>query len=663
MNQAWKRIAHGQHTAIVGVGSVAKSAEFSGPMFVVDCRLWTAPFGSITDLLRQMGAALPQQWRRVTDGSSTGFVDAVNRALAERSMAALVFEHAEFMDEQSVQVLSAALRASTWLSAPMLLCFGGLSGRPGETQLLDALKLRAGEQAVLELSQRPETPLQFELKSLSETQLLVARAAATLGEVFSTRQLAALLERSETEVLQILQAAADRGLPLADRGDGQLVIPLSVAARLKSSLLPSLRAAYERQIREGQARPEAPVRAQTETPARTETPAQIETPAQTSQQPTSASPASETPRPAAPEPMAAVPDFSDPNQRRQQRAKELLLHVRHARELGAFDNAVAAARRAQALLAEEGEVELQAQLMLELGKTLFMGAGTAPELTLEAALKSLEDGQELVPHLSPEEQAECCSLLAHVYYEIGDSDALEAALGALNDASRQLLETGNALDAARLLNDEAAIWIRIGDVVRGNHLLEKSREVFAARASDDLAARRELADSEHLVARLILHARPRAGKEHEAVALGIQRAQQAASIYAELQDEREQARVRETLGRLHLSQGDLAAAVAELDQALEMQAKKHDAVGLAKTTAAVADVLRQDGQYRAALSYLERSLRFNLATGSNAGIEYNRHWCERFIWSLPAQTKAELAKPLSALQSLLNLNSEPPKEA
>jgi hypothetical protein len=59
--------------------------------------------------------------------------------------------------------------------------------------------------------------------------------------------------------------------------------------------------------------------------------------------------------------------------------------------------------------------------------------------------------------------------------------------------------------AARLLNDQAAIYVSLGDPVRATHLLERPRELFEGRLrshADDVMAVEELAETHHLLARL-----------------------------------------------------------------------------------------------------------------------------------------------------------------
>ena len=112
-----------------------------------------------------------------------------------------------------------------------------------------------------------------------------------------------------------------------------------------------------------------------------------------------------------------------------------------------------------------------------------------------------------------------------------------------------------------------------------------------------------------------------------------------------------------------LPQGALDAAVNQLDRALEAQAKTRDAVGLAKTAAAIAEALRQDEQYDAALKYIERSVRYNTASASSIGLQYNRNWFEQFVWALPHRARGELEQPIRALAGLLNVSQDEEPQA
>ena len=79
--------------------------------------------------------------------------------------------------------------------------------------------------------------------------------------------------------------------------------------------------------------------------------------------------------------------------------------------------------------------------------------------SLEAAKASLpDDALEVVEQLA--------AVTAGVCYDIGDEAALQRALGELQASSHRLVTAGAIVLAARLLNDQAAVYMRGGDLVR-----------------------------------------------------------------------------------------------------------------------------------------------------------------------------------------------------
>ena len=66
------------------------------------------------------------------------------------------------------------------------------------------------------------------------------RASAVLGTTFEAALVAQLLEEPLRMVLEKLQEATDAGVPLTDRGAGQLTWPAALVAALQQRTLPSL---------------------------------------------------------------------------------------------------------------------------------------------------------------------------------------------------------------------------------------------------------------------------------------------------------------------------------------------------------------------------------------------------------------------------------------
>jgi tetratricopeptide (TPR) repeat protein len=218
-----------------------------------------------------------------------------------------------------------------------------------------------------------------------------------------------------------------------------------------------------------------------------------------------------------------------------------------------------------------------------------------------------------------------------VCYDIGDMDSLQRALVELTAVSRQLLAAGEPLLAARLLNDQAAVYVRVGDPVRASHLLEESRQLFENRLRadpQDVVAREELADTHHLLARLPLHVPIRPGRERDAYSMSLEHAQAAESAYQQLGQHHQLARIWETMGRLESRWGQPEAAQKRLTAALEVQRQLGDVIGLAHSTAALADLYGMTGRLEDAVALLADSITLNFEKGSPLGLALNRRSIE-----------------------------------
>ena len=114
--------------------------------------------------------------------------------------------------------------------------------------------------------------------------------------------------------------------------------------------------------------------------------------------------------------------------------------------------------------------------------------------------------QGVAPGRCPLEVVEqLAAVAAGVCYDIGDEAALQRALGELQASSHRLVTAGAIVLAARLLNDQAAVYMRGGDLVRATYLLSQAHERFESHLRQhphDAMALEELAGTEHLLARL-----------------------------------------------------------------------------------------------------------------------------------------------------------------
>lgn len=283
----------------------------------------------------------------------------------------------------------------------------------------------------------------------------------------------------------------------------------------------------------------------------------------------------------------------------------------------------------------------------------------APPYPLSAALEPLLQCRALTTEEDPRPlRAELASLIANVQYDVGTPEALEQALRELTVSGQLLLDAGQPLDAARLLNDEAAVWVKLGDPVRANHLLSRSRDVFSKVAGSYPAARVELAETEHLLARLLLTAQARPGRERAALQLGVEHGRAAEEAYRGLNELQQLGRVWETLGRLELRLGHLDAAAKLFDEARELQRKLGDAVGLARSSAASSEVLAQGRDYKRAIERLAESVTLNSEKGLRAGLEFNLGSLQQLKPQLPGDLQDAADRLERLLRHALSQHAE-----
>ena len=324
--------------------------------------------------------------------------------------------------------------------------------------------------------------------------------------------------------------------------------------------------------------------------------------------------------------------------------------ARKAADMGAPQAAAQHANSALGLLgslpASPGRRQLKVLALIELGRQQWQSAGFELGFTLTQALATLELARaELDPGAPAELTAELAQAIAGVCFDLGDAASLERALAELTSARHTLGAGGDPTGAACLLNDEAAVLVRMGHPGRALQLLRESRKVFDARVSDDPIALRELAETELLFARLPLHAQMRAGRELEGFTMGLDHALAAERAYHELGEARELGRVWETMGRLELRRGRVEPARLRLEAAAEVQAQLGDLTGLASTTEALSEVLSLCGRDAEAVTLLRDSIVFNRDKGSPLGLTGNRR-----AYTALAQRLAGQRQHVSGLQ-------------
>jgi hypothetical protein len=279
---------------------------------------------------------------------------------------------------------------------------------------------------------------------------------------------------------------------------------------------------------------------------------------------------------------------------------------------------------------------VQVTALMIAGRARWQCAPGDEQATLNLALATLADCRRLIQDTDPAPlRAELAALMAHVQYDIGSPAALEAALRELTLASQLMLDAGRPMDAARLLNDEAAVWVKLGDPVRAHYLLSRSREVFSKVVASHPAAALELAETEHLLARLLLQAPARPGRERDAWQLGVEHGRAAEEAYRNIADQQSLGRVWETLARLQLRLGHFDDCARQLEDARALQQQLGDGVGLARSSAAAADLLFSRHDYARALERLAESVRLNAEKGLRAGLEANRARLQQLGEELP----------------------------
>lgn len=556
----------------------------------------------------------------------------------------------------------------------------------------------------------------FDWSKLPPDALRVVRAGAAVGTVFEIELVAALLDVPVHSVLDSLQRAVDMGAPIADGGEGRISLPPGATAVLSAMTMPSMLSWWHRRLAAllgptGGAREQHASRRDAPNPGPARAPASptsfeqlFDAPAPSSSSsprvgpndttatersarpvgsrlpPPAAPSAQPTPSPAPPSPPLPAPAaparvVGDAARAAQHLSKSQNGEAACERYLAAADEVASrgdATRAAQLALAAIDAISslpssdardvLRANALLHIGRAQSQGAsaGAGDDTTLQGALQTLSAARAALPANAPARLvAELAAAIATVRYDIGDTQSLDGALGELTQASRLLLDAGDPQRAAQLLNDQAAVYLRLGDPVRAMSLLERSRQIFEdvrRERPDDPVATHELAETDHLVARVLLHARPRPGRETDAYALGVDYALAAERVHRAAGRRRELARVWETLARLETKRGRLDRALERATQAAGLQSAIGDVTGLARTTAALADVLAAGGQSERAASVLSESIALNVEQGSPIGLAFNRRAFDALrgrVASEPQTGHTDTTAPMAQLEQHL----------
>lgn len=758
MEELWERVRAGRHTIVLG--DVPAEPAPSVRVVRVRCDVPSATLGPLHEAQRKVEALLGGGAPLFVDARARmmkglrrrllgdlpalemegALVELLNRlARSSDRPAALWLTAVDAADEATLSMLRRILGRPGWLKLPLVLVFR--SAAPAE--LCEAV----GAEGVLRASPHERVsaraPSSWDFRALPTDVLRVLRAGAVVGSGFEAELVAALLRVDVLDVLDLLQRAADAGVPVEDLGEARFHLPEPMLDALRASMLPSLMTTWHQRLaellgggfeeqqeaedygvetpwrgpaedaeeQEGVHVAEAPASPMTEAPQ-----AQVVRPIadrKTIAPPTERG-AQLSPGPwryadifgaagparvvvsAAPEVPAAVtkgawervsvgvidagamsmrprvaeaprtplPPVSARDEARaashlaaagdlDASAERFLAAARQAVEQGATAQASAFAEKAIGILDElppsPPRTRVRARALLELGKLRWHstspsagGAAEEPESTLGAALETLERARAALGDGAPPELgAEIAAAIAGVCYDLGDTASLSRALEELAFASRLSMAAGDPTGAARLLNDQAAVHVRLGDPVQATHLLTESRKIFETRAAGDPVAAAEMAETDHLFARIPLHVAARPGREGDALTMGLDHAIAAERAYLRLDAKRELGRVWETMGRLELRKGRLDRARDRLNAAIGAQEAIGDLVGLARSTAALSELLAADGRVGEALSVLADSIALNLEKGSPIGLAFNRR-------GLAALERAAVAAPEAA---------------
>jgi tetratricopeptide (TPR) repeat protein len=719
MTSHWDRVRQGEHA--LAIGPVPPDAE-DPPDFVVvrvagDRSGSTGPLDDARSrILRLLGEA-NTSWDAAVQSAvaiaathralgevpvhavEAEFVGACNRlAEATSGRATVLFEGLDRADPATLAALQDIMLRDKWLRLPLVLHFSALPSPGPALELIAAWEHAFGEHRGASSSPEPALAptdrIMFDLASLPIATLRHLRAANVVGPTFEAELVARVLEVSVADVLEALQAAADMGLPIADRGDALFSIPVEVHHDIETGMLPSLRAHWHRRLAEllvvpsVDPGPRRRVSAPEEAAANAGPAPEVESPAPgdpAAYGELFEAPEATLPMPEPPEPVdepglpAQVADRTDPHELEELGGDQ----VRAARHLvAAGDRGEAAKRYLAAIrqLAQRGDARralvladealdlvqpmvgsptgslLRARILTHSGLIRWQGAGLGSQYTLPRALEVLEEAQRSLPSSAPaRDRAAISSAIAGVCYDLGDVRSLERALAELTTATRALRSAGDSVGAARTLNDQAAVLLRAGDPVRATHLLGASRRVFERmkrEQPDHPVVVEELAETEHLLARLPLKARLRQGKEQDAYSLALGHARAAEAAYRKLDRARPLARVWETMGRLEIRRGRLDDAARRLEAAAELQRRIGDVVGLARTAAAMSDVFAVAKRPLEALALLGESISLNTEKGSPLGLAFNRRAVdvlEAAAEGVPGAQRAELAGALSEI--------------
>jgi tetratricopeptide (TPR) repeat protein len=284
----------------------------------------------------------------------------------------------------------------------------------------------------------------------------------------------------------------------------------------------------------------------------------------------------------------------------------------------------------------------QVRPLLASARRQWLAAGPDGAATLQQALATADRAIAALGEGDPADLEVAARVLAAlIAHDIGDEASLRRAAQELAAAGRIAEKLGDRRAVARLFNDQASVLVRLGDLAQARQLLASSRTLFTG--GKDVEARREMAETDALLARMPLHD---ASTDPVVLAGALEHGRAAAKAFRELGAAAEAARADAVVGRLEIRAGRRDEAMRLLGGAAEFQSASGDVLGLAATTAALSELLASEGRAADAARMLAQSISLNAEKGSAIGLAYNRRDVE-VLGALPG-ARAVL-KPLGDL--------------
>jgi tetratricopeptide (TPR) repeat protein len=557
--------------------------------------------------------------------AGVAFVDACNRLYARaRGRVVVVMEGIDAADEETHRILAEILRERGRLDMPLVLV-ADEEPRGAFAEVARALQDGAKTVARPPAVQPPAPPRPHGSPetALPPNVLRALRGAAMVGPFFDATIVASLLDVPLEELLEDLQHARDIGVPIDDRGDGRFVLPEDLATALAESVMPSLRKRWHERLGAlFSGVPETPVNAPHH-------PSAPPPPVMPRVAPTSVATIRRDPLRAAAQLAAA----GRPSAAFEQHLDAVSAMI----DAGEIQRATAAFDRLSTSIDElpftTARNHLETRVRIERARLRWLGSGDATTFSLSNAFDDVMGARAMLAKDAPAVlRTHLAATLAGIAYDLGEPAALERADAVLVESIARLLQDGHAIDAASLLNEQAALKLRRDDVRAAGALLDRSRALFESQARatpPDAAARAELADTDHLLARLPLHwvENTRAGESAApsaaACEVALDRARSAEKSYQLLGMRRELARVWDTMARLESRLGRIDLAHAHFETALATAAALGDQNGLARANAGLAELLATAGQPEQAVGLLRSSLEANREKGSTIGLSFD----------------------------------------